>query len=187
MPSLRDYFNLKACPSISQSSIWSKLFQGVLLISNTNHWSLQGRQEASGQCCSPSAQGSRPPRHKSLLCIQVWKLQSTETAENTVPHFHHSPWEAPHVHFQEERYSSQCLTSPYSPVQGVKHTKSQQKSVQILGGSLSFQLWLHLQAVSTAPKQCFKRFHPGVEIELLWETYQISSWNINCQLNSLNI
>ena len=32
-----------------------------------------------------------------------------------------SPREAPHAHFQEARDSSQCLTSPYSPVQGVKH------------------------------------------------------------------
>lgn len=178
MPSLRDCFNLKACPSISQSSIWSELFQ-VLHIRNTNHWSLQGKQEGSGQCCSPSAQGSEPPTHESLQCMAGLKATKQMRLQKTLHHtsFHHSPCEAPHAHFQEERSISQCLTSPQSPVQGVKHTKKKQKSVPTLGGSLSFQLWLHLflWAVSTAPKQHFKRFHPRVEIELLWETYQIRS------------
>lgn len=173
MPSLRDYFNLKACPRVVFGTSYFK----ELCLSATQTTGLCRADR--GALGSAALLQLRALDHQDTSPYRAYKSESyrTQRLQKTVPHFHHSPWETPHVHFQEERYSSQCLTSPYSPVQGVKHTKNQQKSVQILGGSLSFQLWLRLflWAVSTAPKQHFKRFHPGVEIELLWETYQIRS------------
>lgn len=173
---LKDCFNRKACPSISKSSIWSKLFQGGLHTRNTKHWSLQGRQEGSGQCCSPSAQGSEPPTHVSLQCIQTWELQSKWDCRKhctTLPSIT-VPGKLPMLISKKRDPALNArprCTYLFRELNSLKPLK--QKSVHILGGSLSFQLWLclFLWAVSTAPKQHFKRFYPGVETELLWETY----------------
>lgn len=146
MPSLRDYSNLKAWPSISQSSICSKLLQGALHSRNTKHCSLQGSQEGSGQCCSPSAQGSEAPGHE---CSQCMCLRATKQTLHHISSYH-SPWEAPCARSQEERHSSQCLNSSYSPVQGVKDTKTKQKSVQVLGGVTELSV-----VASSAPLGCF--------------------------------
>lgn len=71
---------------------------------------------------------SRALKHKDTSPYGPHRPNSydaNETAENpstTLPFTHgSSPREAPHAHFQEEIRSSQCLSSPHSPVQGVKH------------------------------------------------------------------
>lgn len=128
---------------------------------------------------SPYSLG-RPKRHKA-----------NESAENQAPRFLSHMGAVPgKLPMLISKRKDPALAAPPHHThldRELNPTKQKEKAVQVLLGLLSFQLRVSLFfELLPSPLNSTLKGSILEEVELLWETYQIGSGDINHQLNSLN-